>query len=146
MSDALVIQAYCLQKMSDLQKNCFFIGFWHFPPFLWIASVALRSFALLSWVTWAICSCHSLQKCVPEQFAQAAHAKREEEQFIERWKTVKNKWRKHFWGANCFFFKQFAQIRSKSLTLLFFKEHQEQIAHNPSVVKSAMSILLFCKE
>ena len=32
VSDALVIQANCLQKMSDLQKNCFFHRFLTFSP------------------------------------------------------------------------------------------------------------------
>ena len=89
---------FACKKWGICKKIVFFIDCWHFPPFLWIASIALRSFALLSEVTWAICSCHSLQKCVLEQFAQAAHAKREEEWFIERWKTVKNKWRKMLGG------------------------------------------------
>ena len=150
MSDALVIQANCLQKISDLQKNCFFHRFLTFSPLFmnrFRCSSLIRSFVisdlsnlLLSLFTkvcpWAIrsgCSCQKRGRAI-----------------YRKVENCQKQMKKTFLGGSCswiaLFFKQFAQIRSKSLTLLFFKEHQEQIAHNPSVVKSAMSILLFCKE
>ena len=147
MSDALVIQANCLQKMSDLQKNCFFHRFLTFSPLFmnrFRCSSLIRSFVisdlsnlLLSLFTkvcpWAIRSGCSCQKRGRAIYRKVENCQKTNEEKI-------------LGGLIALFFKQFAQIRSKSLTLLFFKEHQEQIAHNPSVVKSAMSILLFCKE
>ena len=134
-----------LAKNQWFAKNCFFHRFLTFSPLFmnrFCCSSLIRSFVisdlsnlLLSLFTkvcpWAIrsgCSCQKRGRAI--------------------YRKVENcqKQMKNFWGLIALFFKQFAQIRSESLTLLFFKEHQEQIAHNPSVVKSAMSILLFCKE